>query len=146
MSLTEWNKKKKMLFQPTDNTSVLAGFTRNEYILCVYIYMYIYCLFIPPVCMSARALWEITPGSEPPLSADHICKYKASYVQSRAGLPPTAPLSRALIVILAYIKIDERLNRAARNRPQSMDSDWQSIFDNHVSSLTCFLLFIFFDC
>lgn len=94
MSLTEWNKKKKkMLFQPTDNTSILAGFARDRG-------MNIY-LFIPSVCMSVRALWEIKPGSEPPFSAAHICKYNASHVQSRAGLPPTAPLSRALIVILA---------------------------------------------
>ena len=35
------------------------------------------------------------------LLSAHICKYNASYARSRAGLPPTAPLSRALIVILA---------------------------------------------
>lgn len=55
-------------------------------------------LFIPSVCMSVRVLREIKPGSEPPLSAAHICKFNGSYC---AELPPTDPQSRALIVILA---------------------------------------------
>lgn len=127
-----------MLFRPTDNTSVLAGFTRNEYID---IYRYV-CLFIPSVCMSARRSGKSRRAPSlvsPPIASANTKPHMCRAGQSRAGLPPTAPLSRALIVILAYIKIDERLNRASRNRPQSMDSDWQSIFDNHVSSLTCFL-------
>ena len=91
-------KKKKMLFQPTDNMSVLAGFTerqREEWISI--------CLFHPFAWVvrkgrsgkSSRAASLLSPQA-------HICKYNASYVcRARAEPPPTAPLSRALIVILA---------------------------------------------
>lgn len=84
-----------MLFQPTDNMSVLAGFMRGR---GVNIY-----LFIPSVCTSVRggALGNQAGLRALLFSAAHICKYNASYVQSPAEPPPTAPLSRVLIVILA---------------------------------------------
>lgn len=83
-----------MLFQPTDNMSVLSGFTRGRG-------MNIY-LFIPSVCTSVRGALGNQAGLRASFySAAHICRYNASYVQSRAELPPTAPLSQALIVILA---------------------------------------------
>lgn len=81
-----------MLFQATNNMSELAGFTRGRR-MNIHVYSI--------VCRSVRVFREIKPGSKPPLSAAHICKYKASYVQSRGELPPTAPQSRALIVIVA---------------------------------------------
>lgn len=79
-----------MLFQPTDNMSVLTGFTTGKG-MTIYISIY-------SIRVRER---EGARGNQARSSAAHICKYNGSYAQSRAELPPTAPLSQALIVILA---------------------------------------------